>query len=934
MTHSALRILTCKDLPITVSTPQKKLFLLDGMALIYRAHFAFIQTPITTAKGISSGAILGFTNTLVEVLHKENPTHIMVAFDAKEKTFRHDLFPAYKAHRPTQPVAISMAIPYIQSILDGFGIVHISCKGYEADDILGTVAQQASTMGFTTYIMSADKDLAQIVGANIYLYRPSKQGQKAVILGEKEILAEWKITTPSQVKDILALVGDATDAIPGIPSIGKKTAQKLIQQYGSLEHIFANSDQLTGKLKANLIQYQAQGHLSKQLATICTDVPISLNLHNCRYQGPNRGQLAPLLQELEFKQLQKRLWPPDVPLLDPNGRTIPPTNIALARLQQNPNGYTLVQTLPAAQALFQKLEQTSKWAFHILATGKDPHAADLLGIAFSSQSGTAHYLSIPPDPHAAQRFFQCMQPLLLRPDIAKAGHNLKYDLIVLQRHGLRVAPPLFDIMIAHALLQPDRPNHLTALSENHLGHTPTPIEPLIGPNGKSQRPIQTVAIDHVRTYASEKADIIFQIYQKLSRALDQESLADLFHQLEMPLLQVLVEMERTGVTIDLPFLDALGTDMQSAIQLLQETIYTLADRTFNIHSPKQLGAVLFTQLKLKAKPIKTKNGQYATREAVLESLLHTHPIVAAIKEYRSLEKLRATYVEALPTMVHPTDQRIHTSYQQAVVITGRLSSIAPNLQNIPIRTAQGRKLRQAFIPHHPGDYLLSADYSQIELRIMAAYAQDPTLMKAFQENQDIHTITASKLFKVPLANVNAAMRSQAKIANFGIIYGISPFGLAQRMGHLSTKEAAALMNDYFREFPGIKQYMERTIAEAESNGYVTTLLGRKRLLPDIHAGNALARNAAQRNAINTPIQGSAAEMIKLAMIQIQHWLQANQMQSKIILQVHDELVFNVPASEIADLQKNIPLLMAQSLPLKGVPIQVNCGIGPNWLSAH
>ncbi|CAH2559676.1 DNA polymerase I [Cardinium endosymbiont of Oedothorax gibbosus] len=887
--------------------PSKKLFLLDGMSLIYRAHFALGKAAPTTTQGIPTGAILGFVNTLVEVLQKEKPTHLIVAFDGKEKTFRHELFPAYKSHRPVQPEAISIAIPYIKAVLDGFGILSVACSGYEADDLLGTLAQKAE--GSTTYIMSTDKDLAQMVQHGIYLYKPSSHVQKATILGEKEILAQWEIARPEQVKDILALEGDPSDFIPGIPSIGKKTARKLIKEFDNLENLLAHSHQLMGKLQANVIQYADQAILSKQLATIRTDVPITLDWERCRYQGPNRAKLEPLLTLLEFRQLNQRLF-------GQKGQT------ADLFAATDKVAYTLIDTLPTCEALMQKLQKTTIWAFDIATTSIDPHTAHLLGIAFAYQTGQADYVAIPTHTAAAKPFVSLLQALFDRTDAIKVIHNLKYALIVLQQHGLSMAPPLFDTMIAHALIAPDRQHHFTALSEQYLNHTPS----------KKQVNRAKTAPEQIKDPISEQADLTLQIYPIIAQALTEQAVADLFYRVEMPLVQVLVAMELEGVSIDLTFLATLGEEMARTTNDLKQKIYTLAQTTFNMDSPKQLGEVLFERLQLHEKPIKTKGGQYATGEAVLAKFMKAHPIVPVIMEHRIWQKLRSTYVNALPKMVHPIDKRLHTSYHQTVVTTGRLSTTGPNLQNIPIRTPLGRVLRKAFIPHHKGDRLFSADYSQIELRIMAAYAQDATMIMAFQEDKDIHQITAHKLFKTDV--VDEEMRRKAKIANFGIIYGISPFGLSERMGNLSRKEAAELIAAYFEEFPGIKRYMKTTIAKAQANGYVTTLLGRKRFLPDIHAQNSTIRGVAERNAINTPIQGSAAEMIKLAMIQIHHWLESHKLKSKMMIQVHDELVFNVPKAEVADLQHHIPLLMAQALPLENVPIKVNWNVGANWLEAH
>jgi DNA polymerase-1 len=936
-----------------MTQPIKKLFLLDGMSLIYRAHFAFgAAASIATASGLKTGAILGFVNTLVEMLHKEQPTHVVVAFDAKEKTFRHTLFSDYKSHRQAQPEDISTALPHIKAILEGFGIVFIEQPGYEADDILGTLAQRAVAMGFHTYIMSTDKDLAQMVQHNVFLYKPGRNGQKATIWGEKEVVEAWGITRPAQVVDVLALEGDASDFIPGIPSIGKKTAQKLIQTFGTFENVLAHSHQLRGTVQKNLIQYAQQGILSKKLVAICTHVPIDLDLDSCTYREPDPSKLLPLLTLLELKGVQKRLFPkqtasepkgpiPLPDLFDTAAGNVPPMNskdaenhIIFSTINDVPHCYTLVETVSDCCALVQRLQQTAVWAFDTESTGLDPHQATLLGISFSCSKGTGYYVAIPSKESEKKLFVDLLKPLFLSTSICKVGQNLKYDLILLERSGIHVSAPLFDTMIAHALLEPDMRHNLTALSEKYLHYTPVSIETLIGPKGKNQKNMLDVPLRQVALYASEDADLALQLYEKLAPALQEQLLEKLFYTVEMPLVPVLVSMERAGVSLDTDFLTALGAAMRTEALQLQEQIYASAGMVFHIGSPKQLGMVLFEKLNLIDNPVKTSSGQYATGEEVLAKLADAHPIVTEVLAYRELQKLRSTYVDALPTLLHSTDGRIHTSYQQTIVSTGRLSSVNPNLQNIPIRTEKGRALRKAFIPHAPGDLLFSADYSQIELRVMAAYAQDATMIQAFKEDQDIHQITASKLFNVPLDEVDGEMRRKAKVANFGIIYGISAFGLAQRMGNLSRGEAARLIAAYFNEFPGIKHYMEQTIASAREKGYVTTLLGRKRFLPDIQSRNAVVRGFAERNAINTPIQGSAAELIKLAMIHIQAWLQQEGLRSKMILQVHDELVFNVPAVEVPLLQQHIPRLMAEAFPLDNVPIKVHWGVGAHWLEAH
>jgi len=925
----------------------KKLFLLDGMSLIYRAYFAFSKTSPTTTSGLKTGAILGFTNTLVEILQKEKPTHIAVAFDAKGDNFRHELFPAYKSHRQKQPEDLSIAIPYIKNILDGFGIHHLASMGYEADDLLGTLATQAKIHGYTTYIMSTDKDLAQIIEDKIYLYKPASNGNKSTILGKKEILAAWGIERTEQVVDILALTGDPSDFIPGIPSIGKKTAQKLIHTFDNLENLLANAHHLPGKTQQLLMEYTEQAILSKKLATICRAVPLTLDLDACRYQDADRTILEPIFELLEFKGLTKRLFseqnthsryqPTTTPTLfdkveAPHTGENNETDKTKPYLSVPPGvAYIFVDNLVDAQQLIEKLHKEKIWSFDATIADTNPHIGALLGLSFCYKPGVAYYISLPNDASAQHLLLSYLQPLLANKQTIKIGHNLKSQCIALQRHGLNISPPLFDTMIAHALIAPAVQHTLSNLAQKYLHHTFIPIEERIGNQRACFQNMTAVLLEQVASYTSEKADIILQLYSKLHVVLEEENVQELFYQIEMPLVPVLLDMEMEGVGIDVPFLKKLSQSMQEHVEKLKEQIYILAGTPFNINSPKQLGEVLFNTLQLHKAPTKTTKGQYATGEEILSKLSKAHPIVELIMEYRVVQKLLSNYVDKLPSMVHPIDHKIHTCYQQAVVSTGRLSSTEPNLQNIPIKTEIGKSIRKAFIPHHPEDLLFTADYSQIELRIMAAYAQDATMIMAFEQDLDIHTLTASKLFKIPLHEVDDAMRRKAKTVNFGVIYGISAFGLAQRIEQLSRKEAAQWIQNYFEEFPAIRTYMNNMIAYAQEQGYVTTMLGRKRFLPDIHSRNATVRGFAERNAINTPIQGSAAEMIKLAMIDIHSWLQKEKLTSRMIMQVHDELVLNVPKEEIQQIQEQVPLLMIHALPLKNVPIKVHSAIRLNWL---
>lgn len=913
------------------------------MALIYRAYFAFIKNPRITTQGIDTGAILGFTNTLLEIIRTEQPTYIVAAFDTVAPTFRHQIFKAYKAHRETQPEAITQAIPYIKQMIQAFQIPVVEKEGYEADDIIGTLATQAATQGLVAYMMTPDKDFGQLVSDRIFLYQPALSGRKSMILGKEDICTKWGIQHVEQVCDMLGLQGDASDNIPGIPNIGPKTAQKLIQQFGTLENIVANAEQLRGRLKDNVIAYAHQGRLSKKLATICTEVPLDFSLQDSQYSGPDITQVGALCQTLELYALLERVRKykhSDASAAQKIQSTLPPAvptqvdeeeaSSLVYTLYNTPHQYHLIDTPALRTTLIHHLHNQDVIALDTETTGLDPYKAQLLGIAFAYYPGEAYYVPVPPSHELAQPIVQAFQQILSHPKILKVGQNLKYDITVLQRYGAEVHTPLFDTMLAHYLLEPDKRHSLNSMAKQYLNYDPLPIETLIGSKGKKQKTLQEVDKQLVKEYACEDADITLQLYHKLSERLTQDTaIQKLFYDIELPLLQVLTAMERAGVLVDAHKLHTLSKEMEGAISALAQDIYTLAGEKFNIDAPKQLGSILFENLKLVDRPIKTKTGQYATGEEILQRLTHKHPIITKIIAYRALQKLKSTYIDALPKLIQPSSQRIHTSYNQAVTVTGRLSSTHPNLQNIPIRTLQGRNIRKAFVPRHLDYVLLSADYSQIELRIMASFAQDETMIAAFHSRKDIHQATASKLFGVAMENVTDTMRRQAKTANFGIIYGVSAFGLAQRL-HITRNDASKLIQAYFKEFPAVKAYMEAIVQQAKRQGYVTTLLGRKRLLPDVRAKNAVLRGFAQRNAINSPIQGTAAEMIKLAMIRIYQWIQAQQLRTRMILQVHDELVFDTHKEEVDLVKYQVAKIMQEALPLK-VPIEVDIKLGLNWL---
>jgi len=934
------------------TTNKPKLFLLDALALIYRSHFAFVKNPRITSTGLNTSATLGFTNTLVEVITKEKPSHIVVAFDTGAPTHRHMAFPAYKEHRPSQPEDITVAIPYVKKILNAFRIPILLLEGYEADDIIGTLARQAAGQGFEVYMMTPDKDFAQLVDDHIYIYKPAFMGNGVAILDRQAVLEKWGISNVDQIRDLLALQGDAVDNIPGIPSIGIKTAQKLIQQFGSLENLLANTDQLTGKLQENVVKYAQQGILSKELATIHTEVPIAFNLDDSHYQGPDPVALREIFHELEFNSLTKRILGGDGVNVNRNPgiqSNLFDTNIAtqtasesdslyrdpasFSNIYTTKHQYHLIDTPALRKELIEYLKLQDTFCFDTETTSLDPYQAQLVGVSFAYYQKEAYYVPIPADREAAQAILEEFRPLFESTSHRKVGQNLKYDNLILRCYGIEVAPPIFDTMVAHYLVAPDRPHNMNAMAESYLNYAPIPIEALIGSKKSTQKSMRMVDVQVVKEYACEDADVTLQLKQILEKEIEKENLSKLFYEIESPLVQVLTAMEFQGVQIDTDVLQEISTSLTKELVVLEKEIHQSAGCIFNISSPKQLGEILFDKLKIPGIAKKTKSGQYATSEMVLADLANDYPIIANILDYRELQKLKSTYVDAFPNLISPFDGRLHTSYNQTIVTTGRLSSTNPNLQNIPIRTEKGRAIRKAFVPSKPDHVLLSADYSQIELRIIASFSQDEHMIEAFKAGKDIHTATASKLFKVSLEQVDESMRRQAKTANFGIIYGISAFGLAQRLG-IPRSEATLIIQAYFQEFHAVKSYMDRSIVQAREQGFVTTLMGRKRYLRDINSRNSTLRGFDERNAINTPIQGTAAEMIKLAMVHIYEWLQKEKLESKLILQVHDELVFDVPQHEVEIMREHVAYFMKNSLPLAGVPVEVQIGLGKNWEEAH
>lgn len=936
----------------------KKLFLLDGMALIYRAHFALSKNPRFTSTGINTSAVMGFANTLMEVLKKENPTHIAVVFDTAAPTERHIEFEAYKAHRQAMPEDLSAALPYIFKLIEGFRIPVITKDGYEADDIIGTLAKEAEKEGFMVYCMTPDKDFAQLVSDNIFIYKPARMGNEMEVLGVPEVLAKWEIENVNQVIDILGLWGDAVDNIPGIPGIGEKTAKALIQKYGSMENIIANSHELKGKQRENVETYAEQGLISKKLATIILDVPVVFNEKELELEEPSRELLEPLFAELEFRTIGKRVFGEGFnkgtavvsQQTDLFGNvvseTITYTEVVTApeevlelpevkplnTIENTPHDYMLVDTAESRKSLIELLKKQERISFDTETTGTDANLADLVGLSFSVKAGEGYYIPVPADRTEALKLVEEFRTVLEDENIVKIGQNIKYDMLVLGWYGIGVKGRLFDTMLAHYLIDPDTRHNMDVLSENYLGYSPISITTLIGPKGKNQGNMSEVPVEQVVDYAGEDADVTLQladVFIPMLKDLNAEKLAT---EVENPLIYVLADIEKEGVRIDVATLINYSKELETDIRRFEQNVYDKCGVQFNLASPKQLGEVLFDKLQLDPKAKKTKTGQYQTGEDVLLALASKSDIVQDILDFRQLQKLKSTYVDALPLLVNPRTGRVHTSYNQAVAATGRLSSNNPNLQNIPIRTERGREVRKAFIPRDENHVLLSADYSQIELRIIAEISKEENMLEAFNKGIDIHTATAAKVYGVAIEDVDSTQRRNAKAVNFGIIYGQSAFGLSQNLG-IPRKEAAAIIEQYFAQYPGIKRYMSDTMNFARENGFVETILGRRRYLRDINSANQTVRGFAERNAINAPIQGSAADMIKVAMINIHKDIKEQGLQSKMTMQVHDELVFDVLKTEVEAMKKIISHRMKTAIKTD-VPIEVEIGEGDNWLAAH
>lgn len=921
-----------------------KLFLLDAYALIYRAYYALIKNPRINSKGFNTSAVLGFVNTLEDVLKKENPTHIGIAFDPAGPTFRHEAFEQYKAQREETPEVIRLSVPIIKDIIRAYNIPILEVPGYEADDVIGTLATEAGKRGIRTYMMTPDKDYGQLVGEYVFMYRPKYGDKEFDVMGVEEVKAKFNIQSPTQVIDMLGLMGDASDNIPGCPGVGEKTAQKLIAQFGSIENLLANTDQLKGSIKTKVETNREQIEFSKFLATIKTDVPIALDMDALKRETPNEEALRKIFEEMEFRTLMERVFKnekkttptPAAPQADLFGffadeNTDEIKNSNLTRLEDLSYDYQLIDTEEKRQELLQKILTKEIFSLDTETTGTDPITAELVGMSFAYAENQAFYVPVPAEREEAQKIVNLFKPVFENPKTLKVGQNIKYDMLVLSNYGVEIGGPMFDTMIAHYILQPELRHGMDYLAEIYLKYETIKIEELIGAKGKNQKNMRDLPPSDVYKYACEDADVTLKLKHVLEKELETSNAKPLFEEIEMPLVPVLAYMERNGVRIDTDALKETSKHFTARMNQIEAEVHQLAGMEFNIASPKQVGEVLFDRLKIVDKAKKTKTGQYVTSEEVLESLRGKHEIVGKILEHRGLKKLLGTYIDALPQLINPHTGRIHTSFNQTVTATGRLSSSNPNLQNIPIRNEDGKEIRKAFIPDD-GCEFFSADYSQIELRIMAHLSGDPHMIEAFQKGQDIHAATAAKIYKIDLSQVTREQRSKAKTANFGIIYGISVFGLAERL-NVDRKEAKELIDGYFQNYPHVKEYMDESIRSAREKGYIETIFKRRRYLPDINSHNAVVRGYAERNAINAPIQGSAADIIKVAMIRIYRRFKEEGLQSKMILQVHDELNFSVVPSEREKVEQIVISEMESAYKMKA-PLQADCGWGKNWLEAH
>ena len=927
-----------------------KLFLIDAYALIYRSYYAFLKNPRINSKGMNTSAIFGFINSLEDVLKRENPTHIAVAFDPKGPTFRHEAYELYKAQREETPEVIRQSVPIIKDIIEAYNIPILEVPRFEADDVIGTISKQAEKEGFEVYMMTPDKDYGQLVSEHIFMYRP-KFGGDYEVMGVKEVLNKYSLTSVDQVIDLLGLMGDSSDNIPGCPGVGEKTAQKLLEEYGSIENLLENTDNLKGALQKRVTENAEQIRFSKFLATIKTDVPIQFNAVKCVREKPNETRLTEIYTELEFRTFINKMTgeekksapapqkvaakgPVQGNLFDlfaPEEPSVPKYS-TLASLKTTLHVYKTVDTEEEMAKLGRFLADQDFFAFDTETDGIDPLTAGLVGMSFAVKENEAWYVPVPADKEEAVKIVTHFSPALQNRKSQKIGQNIKFDIIVLRKYGVRVAGPLFDTMIAHYLLNPELRHGMDYLAETYLKYKPVPISQLIGPKGKNQLCMRDVPLAQIAEYAAEDADVTLKLKNFFAPELKKAGIESLFFDIEMPLIYVLVEMEATGVKLDTVALKQSSEELTAALNNLEKEIYELAGVKFNINSSKQVGEVLFEHLKIEEKAKKTKTGSYSTSEDILEKMRSKHPVVGKLLEYRGLKKLLSTYIDALPELINPETGKIHTSFNQTVTATGRLSSTNPNLQNIPIRDELGREIRKAFIPDNEDCTFFSADYSQIELRIMAHLSQDEHMIEAFRSGADIHSATAAKIYGIPVEEVTGDMRRKAKTANFGIIYGISIFGLAERL-NIPRAESKELIEGYFKSYPGIRDYMDESIRIAKEKGYVETIFKRKRYLPDINSHNAIVRGYAERNAINAPIQGSAADIIKVAMVRIYNRFEEEGLKSKMILQVHDELNFNVCQDEQEKVRQIVLEEMENAIQLQ-VPLIADCGEGKNWLEAH
>lgn len=937
----------------------EKLFLLDGMALIYRAFFAMQRTPRYNSKGLNTSAIMGFANTLYELLKNEKPTHIGVAFDTQAPTARHTDFVQYKANRQSMPEDLAASIPYIKELIRAFNIPTLYVDGYEADDVIGTLAKEAEQAGFQVFMVTPDKDFGQLVSENIFMYKPAKAGERPVIMGVPEVCEKFGIKNPLQVIDFLGLMGDAADNIPGIPGVGEVTARKLLEEYSSVENLLENAKYIKNDTLRNKVENGRESAIiSKQLATIILDVPIEFNETHLHLDPPDVERLKTLLDELEFRTFAQRVFT-DLSL-NPGGiQTALPTKQAASKpvvsngqgdlfsiaevpfeaiesslktIENTPHEYCAADTESSILELLSELENSKSFCFDTETTGLDTITAELVGMSFATVPGKAWYVPVSENREEANALVARFKSVFRNPAIGKTAQNMKFDIAVLGNYGIEIAGPTFDTMLAHYLIEPDMRHNMDLLAQTYLNYSPVSIVELIGKKGKLQTTMRSAPLEQIKEYAAEDADITLQLRNILEPKLKETDTLKIFNEIEMPLVPVLAGIEAAGVKLDSKALNEFSKELHHEIIKVQEEIWQHAGVEFNIASPKQLGEILFERLKIDDKPKKTATKQYQTGEDVLQKLVHKHPMVQLILDFRGLTKLKSTYVDTLPLLVNPVTGRIHTSYNQAVAATGRLSSTNPNLQNIPIRTERGREIRKAFVPRNEEYTLLSADYSQIELRIIASMSNDEAMKEAFRQGLDIHTATAANIYKVPLDQVDRDMRRNAKSVNFGIVYGISAFGLSENLG-IPRKEAAEIIDTYFATFPGIKKYMDSTMVSAREKGYVETLMGRRRIIRDINSANGVMRGFAERNAINAPIQGSAADMIKIAMINIYNEFQKRKLQSRMTMQVHDELVFDVYKPEVEQVKQIVGDLMRTALPLD-VPVEVEMNTGDNWLAAH